>query len=104
MFFISRPKAVVDHYTDEGVSGGKPAFRRPQMARLLEDVKEGKIDIILLSDIAVLPIRSKMLLMVFSGTPRLRIFSFCSSVSWRPIILSYIVKYTGNIGKLANCY
>lgn len=38
---------VVDHYTDEGVSGGKAAFRRPEMSRLLEDVKAGKIDIIL---------------------------------------------------------
>ena len=38
---------VVDHYTDDGVSGGKAAFKRPQMSRLLEDVKSGKIDIIL---------------------------------------------------------
>ena len=38
---------IVDHYTEEGVSGGKPSFKRPQMARLLEDVKAGKIDIIL---------------------------------------------------------
>lgn len=38
---------VVDHYTDDGVSGGKAAFRRPQMSRLLEDVKAGKIDVIL---------------------------------------------------------
>lgn len=38
---------VVDHYTDDGVSGGKAAFRRPEMSRLLEDVKAGKIDIIL---------------------------------------------------------
>ena len=38
---------VVDHYCDEGVSGGKPAFKRPEMARLLEDVKAGKIDVIL---------------------------------------------------------
>ena len=38
---------VIDHYTEEGVSGGKPSFKRPQMARLLEDVKAGKIDIIL---------------------------------------------------------
>jgi DNA invertase Pin-like site-specific DNA recombinase len=38
---------VVDHYTDDGVSGGKPAFRRPQMSRLLDDVKAGRIDIIL---------------------------------------------------------
>lgn len=38
---------IVDHYTDDGVSGGKAAFRRPEMSRLLEDVKAGKIDIIL---------------------------------------------------------
>lgn len=38
---------VVDHYTDDGVSGGKAAFRRPEMSRLLEDVKSGKIDIVL---------------------------------------------------------
>ena len=38
---------IVDHYTDDGVSGGKAAFRRPQMSRLLNDVKAGKIDMIL---------------------------------------------------------
>lgn len=38
---------IVDHYTDEGVSGGKAALRRPQMSRLLNDVQEGKIDIVL---------------------------------------------------------
>lgn len=38
---------VVDHYTDDGVSGGKAAFRRPEMSRLLEDVKSGNVDIIL---------------------------------------------------------
>lgn len=38
---------VVDHYTDDGVSGGKAAFRRPEMSRLLEDVKEKKVDIVL---------------------------------------------------------
>lgn len=38
---------IVDHYSDEGVSGGKAAFKRPEMSRLLEDVKAGKIDIIL---------------------------------------------------------
>lgn len=38
---------VVDHYTDDGVSGGKPAFKRPEMSRLLDDVKAGRIDIIL---------------------------------------------------------
>lgn len=38
---------IIDHYTDAGVSGGKAAFKRPEMTRLLEDVKAGKIDIIL---------------------------------------------------------
>lgn len=38
---------IVDHYIDDGVSGGKAAFRRPQMSRLLEDIKAGKIDIVL---------------------------------------------------------
>lgn len=38
---------IIDHYTDDGVSGGKSALKRPAMSRLLEDVKEGKIDIIL---------------------------------------------------------
>lgn len=38
---------IVDHYTDEGVSGGKPINKRPQLMRLIEDVKAGKIDIIL---------------------------------------------------------
>lgn len=38
---------VVDHYTDGGVSGGKAAFRRPEMSRLLEDVKAKKVDMVL---------------------------------------------------------
>lgn len=38
---------IVDHYTDAGVSGGKAAFRRPEMSRLLEDVEAGKIDMVL---------------------------------------------------------
>lgn len=38
---------VAGHYCDAGVSGGKAASQRPQMARLLEDVQAGKIDIIL---------------------------------------------------------
>lgn len=38
---------IVGHYTDDGVSGGKAALKRPAMSRLLEDVKSGKIDIIL---------------------------------------------------------
>lgn len=38
---------IVDHYTDEGKSGAKPPLKRPDLKRLLDDVKEGKIDIIL---------------------------------------------------------
>lgn len=38
---------IVGHYTDAGVSGGKSAKKRPGMSRLLEDVQEGKIDMIL---------------------------------------------------------
>ena len=38
---------IVDHYTDAGVSGGKASSKRPEMARLLEDVQAGKIDMIL---------------------------------------------------------
>lgn len=38
---------IVDVYADEGQSGGKPALKRPAMARLLEDVRAGKIDVIL---------------------------------------------------------
>jgi len=38
---------IVDHYTDEGVSGSKPPLKRPQLKRLIEDVEAGKIDIII---------------------------------------------------------
>lgn len=38
---------IVDHYTDEGHSGAKPPMKRPALHRLLEDVKAGKLDIIL---------------------------------------------------------
>lgn len=38
---------IVDIYTDAGVSGGKPAFKRPGMSRLLEDVKNDKVDVVL---------------------------------------------------------
>ena len=38
---------IVDHYCDEGVSGGKPYTKRPEMKRLIEDVEAGKIDVIL---------------------------------------------------------
>ena len=38
---------IVDHYTDEGISGAKPPLKRPSLQRLLDDVQAGKIDIIL---------------------------------------------------------
>lgn len=38
---------IVDHYSDEGVSAGKPYHKRPEMKRLIDDVEAGKIDIIL---------------------------------------------------------
>lgn len=38
---------IVDHYTDEGISGAKPPLKRPALQRLLDDVAAGKIDVIL---------------------------------------------------------
>ena len=38
---------IVDHYTDEGISGTKPPLKRPGLKRLLDDVQDGKIDIII---------------------------------------------------------
>ena len=38
---------IVDHYTDEGISGAKPPLQRPALQRLLDDVEAGKIDIII---------------------------------------------------------
>lgn len=38
---------IVGHYTDEGISGAKPPLKRPALNQLLEDVKNGKIDVIL---------------------------------------------------------
>lgn len=38
---------IVDHYTDEGISGTKPPLKRPALQRLLDDVQAGKIDMIL---------------------------------------------------------
>ena len=38
---------IVDHYTDEGISGAKPPLKRPELKRLLDDVEAGKIDMIL---------------------------------------------------------
>jgi len=46
-FCKDKDMRIVDHYTDAGVSGGKAAFRRPEMSRLLADVEAGKIDMIL---------------------------------------------------------
>lgn len=38
---------IVDHYCDDGVSGGISYKRRPEMMRLLRDVEDGKIDVII---------------------------------------------------------
>lgn len=38
---------IVDHYTDEGISGAKPPTKRPALKRLLEDVEANKIDMVL---------------------------------------------------------
>ena len=38
---------IVDHYTDEGISGTKPPLKRPGLQRLLNDVQDGKIDVII---------------------------------------------------------
>lgn len=38
---------IADHYCDDGVSGGISYKKRPEMMRLLKDVEDGKIDIIL---------------------------------------------------------
>ena len=38
---------IVDHYTDEGISGAKPPLKRPALKRLIEDVEAGKIDMVL---------------------------------------------------------
>lgn len=46
-FCAEKDMRIVDHYTDAGESGGKAAAKRPNMARLLEDVQAGKIDMIL---------------------------------------------------------
>ena len=39
--------AIVGHYTDGGISGGKPASKRPAMSQLLQDVEAGLIDLVL---------------------------------------------------------
>lgn len=46
-FCQTKSMRIIGHYTDAGVSGGKEAFKRPAMARLLEDVQAGKLDMIL---------------------------------------------------------
>ena len=38
---------IIGHYTDEGISGAKPASKRPAMARLLQDVEHGLVDLVL---------------------------------------------------------
>lgn len=38
---------IVDHYCDSGVSGGISYKKRPEMMRLLKDIEDGKIDIII---------------------------------------------------------
>lgn len=40
---------IVDTYADEGISARKPVSERPALLRLLEDVKQNKIDIILVT-------------------------------------------------------
>lgn len=40
---------IVGIYADEGISARKPVSRRPALLRLLEDVKQNKIDIILVT-------------------------------------------------------
>lgn len=37
---------IVDYYNDAGISARKPASKRPELQRLLLDVKNGKIDLI----------------------------------------------------------
>lgn len=38
---------IVDHYTDEGISGAKPPTKRPALKRLLEDIEANRIDMVL---------------------------------------------------------
>lgn len=40
-------QTIVDHYTDIGVSGRKPHNKRPEMVRLLQDVEQNKIDLVI---------------------------------------------------------
>ena len=38
---------VVDHYTDEGISARKKYTARPEFMRMIQDVRDGKIDVVL---------------------------------------------------------
>ena len=38
---------LVGHYTDAGVSGGKPIDKRPAMWRLLQDIQSGLVDLVI---------------------------------------------------------
>lgn len=38
---------IVDHYCDAGVSGRMPLKKRPELLRMLEDVKNGKIQLVI---------------------------------------------------------
>lgn len=38
---------LVGHYTDSGVSGGKPIDKRPAMWRLLQDIQAGLVDLVI---------------------------------------------------------
>lgn len=38
---------IVDHYVDAGISARKPATKRPELQRLLNDVRAGLVDVIL---------------------------------------------------------
>ena len=46
-YCAERGYIIIGHYTDEGVSGGKPPSKRPAMARLLHDVERGLVDLVL---------------------------------------------------------
>ena len=38
---------IVDHYVDAGISARKPAAKRPELQRLLNDVRADRVDVIL---------------------------------------------------------
>ena len=42
--------AVIDHYTDDGVSGA--TFDRPNFKRLIEDIENGKINLVIVKDLS----------------------------------------------------